>query len=122
MNALVTRARLLRVAQSASCFSSWCARRCPIGAFILVIAVHLFSAGWWKVVCNTLIAIAVMLIFCAFGFSGVMDSLTVYRPKKWYEYLGKVLGAGIGVVLMFVGVLGGWTFFKVAVLGLLPHE
>ncbi len=90
--------------------ASWCSWRCPLSAFLLILAAHLFrTPTWWRAGCNALAAISIAMLFCSFGLSMAATAILVERRRNWIERTGLVAGVVGGAALMIVGLIGAWA-------------
>jgi hypothetical protein len=62
--------------------------------------------------CDSLIAVLVALLFGSFGLSIATRAILAERPRRWFEPIVLLLSIFGGVVLAGIGLVGSWTFFK----------
>jgi hypothetical protein len=103
--------RVRRLYRTVSLVAGWCSWRCPLAALVLIVAAHTFPTPiWWRAICDILVAIAMLLIFCSFGFSAALLAVLVQRPDRWFEHVGRYLSILGGLAIAAVGFVGVWTF------------
>lgn len=110
--------KLLRLQRASVKLASWCSWRCPLFAFVLVLAAHGFSTPtWWQATSDALVALAVALLFCSSGLSLAAIALLVDRHHNWFERLGLVAGVAGGAALVMIGLIGAWALMSSSVGG-----
>ena len=111
--------KFLRVRRAIKRVAGWCSWRCPLLAFLLVLAAHAFpTPPWFRLVCDTLVAALVLLLFCSYGFSIAADAIAVQRERRRSERLGLFFGVLAGLGLAALGILGVWAFLRSVLLDL----
>ena len=98
-----------------SLFAGWCSWRCPLAALLLILAAHVFATPvWWRVICDIIVAIAMLLLFCSFGFSAALLAVLVERSDRWFEHISRYLSILGGLAFAAVGFVGVWAFLHSA--------
>ena len=111
--------RLLRFHRAIDRLARWCLWRCPLVAVFFVLAAHLFPTPvWWRAFCDSIVAIAVALLFCSYGLGIATGAFVVERSHRWFERVGLLAGVLGGLALVAIGLVGAWMFFRSSVLGL----
>ena len=110
--------KLSRLHRAIEKLAGWCSWRCPLAAFVLVVAAHVFSTPtWWRLACDALVAVAIALLFVSFGLSLAVSAILVERRRNWIERGGIVGGIAGGTALVVIGLVGAWAFFSSSVRG-----
>ena len=110
--------KLSRLHRGIERLAGWCAWRCPLAAFLLVLAAHLVATpSWWRLVCDALVAVAIALLFVSFGLSLALTAILVERRRNWTERGGIAAGVAGGIALAIIGLIGAWAFLSGVVRG-----
>ena len=55
---------------------------------------------------------AILLIFCSYGFGAALVAVLAERPDRWFEYIGRYLSILGGLVIVGIGFVGVWAFLS----------
>jgi hypothetical protein len=110
--------KVFRFHRASEKLAGWCSWRCPLFAFLLVLAAHLVpTPPWWRASCHVLVAISIALLFCSVGVSMAATAFLVERRRNWIERVGLVAGMVGGAALVVIGLIGGWALISRSVGG-----
>ncbi len=111
--------KLLRLHRAVERLASWCSWRCPLGAFVFIVAGNVFpTPAWWRATWYIAVAFFIALLFCSYGLVIAMGAFLVERPHKRFEGVGRLAGVLGGIAFAGIGLVGAWELFRSGIAGL----